>query len=234
MQNAVNVRARIEPVRKRLITEQIIERLVPAIATGSFPPGYRLVEDELASELGVSRVPVREAIRELSLQGILCSAPGRGWRIAPFDDRQIREVCSIRIALETMLFADAIPKFRSDPAKFAKLDSELESMRKAALTSDVEGLSLADINFHRAAVTLSGNALGIRIWEGISRQVMIIFGLEIHRDPDFAAVVAQHECLRSFLAEGDPSRLGPVLQEHITSRMCAKGHTPDTDEKPGK
>lgn len=234
MQSAVNVRARIEPVRKRLVTDQIIERLIPAIATGSFPPGYRMVEDELASELGVSRVPVREAIRELSLQGILCTAPGRGWRIAPFDNRQIREVCSIRIALETTLLAEAIPKFRSDPANFAKLDLELESMRKAALTSDVEGLGHADVNFHRAAVTLSGNSLGIRIWEGISRQVLIIFGLEIHRDPDFATVVAQHECLRSFLAEGDPSRLGPVLQEHITSRNCAEGQTPDTDEKPEK
>ena len=234
MQNAVNVRARIEPVRKRLVTDQIIERLIPAIATGSLPPGYRMVEDELASELGVSRVPVREAIRELSLQGILCTAPGRGWRISPFDDRQIQEVCSIRIALETTLLAEAIPKLRSDPANFARLDSELESMRKAALASDVEGLSQADVNFHRAAVTLSGNSLGIRIWEGISRQVLIIFGLEIHRDPDVDAVIAQHECLRRFLAEGDPSRLGPVLQEHITSRICVEGQTPDTDKKPEK
>lgn len=234
MQNAVNVPARIEPVRKRLVTEQIIERLIPAIATGSFPPGYRLVEDELASELGVSRVPVREAIRELSLQGILCTAPGRGWRIAPFDDRQIREVCSVRIALETILLAEAMPKLRSDPAKFARLDAELESMRRAAGISDAEGLSHADVNFHRAAIRMSENSFGIRIWEGLSRQVLIIFGLEIYRDPDFAAVVAQHESLRSFLAEGDPSRLEPVLQDHITGRTRPKGQTPDIDGKQGE
>ena len=86
MQNAVNVRARIEPVRKRLVTDQIIERLIPAIATGSLPPGYRMVEDELASELGVSRVPVREAIRELSLQGnpLYCA----GARLANFAVRR--------------------------------------------------------------------------------------------------------------------------------------------------
>ncbi len=219
-------------MRRRLVTEQIIDRLIPAIATGSFPPGYRLVEDELASELGVSRVPVREAIRELSLQGILCAAPGRGWRIAPFDDRQVREVCNVRIALETIMLAEAMPNFRSDPSGFAKLDSALETMRKAAVVSDVDRLRHADVDFHRAAISVSGNLLGRRIWEGISRQVTIIFGLEIYRDPDFAAVIAQHEYLRGFLAEGDPSRLEPVLREHITGRVSRKGQHPDNNEKP--
>ena len=232
MQNSVNASARIEPIRKRLVTEQIIERLIPAIATGSFPPGHRLVEDELASELGVSRVPVREAIRELSLQGILCSASGRGWRIAPFDDRQIREVCSVRIALETMMLTEAIQAFRSDPAHFAPLDSAIEDMERAAAEFDADKLRCADVSFHRSAISVAGNLLGQSIWEGISRQVTIIFGLEIYSDPDFAAVIKQHQTLRNFLAEGNPARLGAVLREHITGRNLRTALSPNPTNQP--
>ena len=232
MQSSVNATARIEPVRKRLVTELIIERLIPAIATGSFPPGYRLVEDELASELGVSRVPVREAIRELSLQGILCAAPGRGWRVAPFDGRQIREICSVRIAMETMLLSEAIAGFRADQSNFAPLDAAIDAMKRAAAERDVEGLRRADVDFHRSAISVAGNSLGLRIWEGISRQVMIIFGLEIHRGPDFHAVVEQHRVLRSFLAEGDPSELETVLREHITGRILQTGLHPVPTNQP--
>ena len=232
MQSSVNATARIEPIRKRLVTELIIERLIPAIATGSFPPGYRLVEDELASELGVSRVPVREAIRELSLQGILCAAPGRGWRIAAFDDRQIREVCSVRIALETMLLSEAIAGFRADRSNFEPLDTAIDAMKRASAVRDVEGLRRADVSFHRSAISVAENSLGLRIWEGISRQVMIIFGLEIHSSPDFPAVVEQHEILRNFLAEGDPSELEAVLKEHITGRTLQSGSPPDPTNQP--
>ncbi|MDE0303646.1 MAG: GntR family transcriptional regulator [Albidovulum sp.] len=231
MQNAVKEHTRIEPVRKRLVTELIIDRLIPAIASGSLPPGYRLVEDELASELGVSRVPVREAIRELSLQGILCAVPGRGWRISPFDDRQIEEVCSVRIALETAMLTDAMLKYRSDLVHCAELDEALEAIRKSASDSNVEGLRNADVNFHRTAIAVSRNSLGMRIWEGISRQMVIIFGLEIQRGPDFDAVVAQHENLRRFLAEGDPAWLSGVLHEHITGRLCRTPAPPATNEK---
>lgn len=215
--------ARMEPIRRTLVTDQIIDRLVPAIGTGCFPPGFRLVEDELASELGVSRIPVREAIRELSLQGILTAAPGRGWRVAPFDDRQIEEVCRVRIALETEMLAEALPRFRSDPSLLEGLDVELEAMRAAAKRSDSEALRDSDLNFHRIALSASGNGLGMRVWEGISRQVRIIFGLEIERYPDFQAALRQHEDLRRFLAKGRPERLGEHMREHITAWISKKG-----------
>ncbi len=216
MQNAVKATVRIAPVRRRLITDEIIDRLLPAIATGALPPGHRLVEESLAAELRVSRVPIREAMRELWLQGILTSAPGRGWRIAAFDDRQIGEVCSVRIALESMMLAESIPRIRADSALFADLDAALGAMRRGAAEGDIDRVRRADVDFHRAAISVARNTLGLSVWEGISRQVLIIFGLEIHSHPDLGAVVAQHEDLRNYLAEGDPGKLVPFLREHIT------------------
>ena len=222
MQTAVKTVARIAPVRRRLITDDIIDRLVEAIAGGTLRPGERLVEESLAAELGVSRVPIREAMRELWLQGILRSAPGRGWQVATFDDHQIDEVCSVRIALESMMLAEAIPRLRDDPESFSELDRTLNLMRRGAADGDVEQVRRADVDFHRAALSVAEHSLGLGIWEGISRQVLIIFGLEIQSHPDFKAILRQHEELRGFLAEGDPGSLVPVLQEHITgwrSRM---------------
>ena len=216
MQRTGKVPAPITPIRRRLVTDEVIDRLILAIAIGAFPPGYRLVEESLAAEFHVSRVPIREAMRELWLQGILSSAPGRGWKVAAFDTRQVREVYSARVALESMLLGEAIPRLRADPSRFAELDTALGTMRAGAASGNVEQVQRADVDFHRAAITVAGNALGLGIWEGISRQVLIIFGLEIRSHPDLDAVVAQHEELRRFLAEGEPADLVPVLREHIT------------------
>jgi len=225
MQSLTSAPARIEPIRRRPITEQVIECLIPAIGAGAISPGYRLAIDKLAAEFGVSRAPVREAAQELSLQGILRERPGRGWEVAPFDDRQIREVCSVRIALETMMLSEAIQKLRSDPAQFMPLYRAIDEMKRAAQESNADVIRQADVSFHRLAISMAENTLGLSIWEGISRQVMIIFGFEIHQKPelDLAAVVEQHQRLRRFLAEGHPSELEAVLKEHITGQKPCVG-----------
>ncbi len=219
--------APITPIRRRLVTDEVIDRLIVAIAIGAFAPGHRLVEESLAAEFGVSRVPVREAMRELWLQGILSSSPGRGWKVAAFDDRQIREVCSVRISLEAMLLAEAMPRLRADPSHFAEIDRALDEIRKGAADGNVEQVQRADVDFHRAALSVAGHALGLGIWEGISRQVLIIFGLEIRSHPDLDAVVAQHEELRRFLAEGDSPDLASVLREHITGWWSSSEDRPE-------
>ena len=234
MQSADTVPTRIAPIQRRLVTDQVIDRLIPAIATGAFPPGHRLTEENLAAELRVSRVPVREAMRELWLQGILSSSPGRGWKIAAFDERQIREVCTVRVALESMMIGDAIPALRADPSRFAELDAALNAIRAGAANGDVDQVRRADVDFHRAAIAVAGHTLGQSVWEGISRQVLIIFGLEIQSHPDLGAVVAQHEELRRFLAEGDPADLVPVLREHITGWRSRSAAQPVTDESTAK
>ncbi len=220
------VPAPITPIRRRLVTDEVIDRLILAIAIGALPPGHRLVEESLAAEFGVSRVPVREAMRELWLQGILSSSPGRSWKVAAFNGRQIREVCGVRIALETMLLGEAMPRLRSEPSRFAGLDAALAAMRAGVADGNAEQVQRADVDFHRAAISAAGNSLGLQIWEGISRQVLIIFGLEIRSHPDLDAVVAQHEELRRFLAEGDPAALASVLREHITGRYPSSNDLP--------
>lgn len=206
----------VEPIRRRLIGEEVAERLIAAIASGDYQPGRRLLEQEVAETLGVSRVPVREAIHELALQGILQEAGGRGWCVAPFDDKQIDEIYSVRLAIEGMMLTTALPRFQERPELFEPLDRQIRELRAAADAGDTVALNRADLAFHRAALEVADNRLGLKIWEGLSRQVLIIFGMETYRDPDLPAIVEQHVSLRRTLAEGDAKAVTEELREHIT------------------
>ena len=129
------------------------------------------------------------------------------------------------------MLGETVPRLRADPSRFVELDAALNAMRDGAAGGNLEQVQRADVDFHRAAISVAGNSLGLGIWEGISRQVLIIFGLEIRSHPDLGAVVAQHEELRRFLAEGEPADLVPILREHITGWRSRSRGRPSISSK---
>jgi DNA-binding GntR family transcriptional regulator len=203
-------------IKKRSIANEAEERLIQAIASGRLSRGARIVETDIAEDLGVSRIPVREALLHLGSLGILRPAGNRGWQVSSFDDRQIAETYQVRLALETMMLTLAQEKFQADPSKLAPLDTIIGEMRAAAAGDDSREMNRLDLAFHRYAVSVSDNSLAIRMWEGLSQHVLIIFEMEIYRIPDPHAVVAQHSRLRDTLASGKPAELVATLREHIT------------------
>src|SRR5690242_17640794 len=94
---------KLGPIRKKTIADEAQDRLIQAIATGKLSRGSRIRESEIASDLGVSRIPVREALLQLGTMGIIEPAGNRGWQVSAFDDRQIDEIYQVRLALETMM-----------------------------------------------------------------------------------------------------------------------------------
>ena len=93
---------RLAPVQPRTMVEQAAEAVVAAAARGAFLPGDRLVEAEIARDLGISRVPVREALRLLESQGIVVSTPYKGMRLMQVTNRAVAELTRVRTALETV------------------------------------------------------------------------------------------------------------------------------------
>lgn len=186
-----------------------------AIAAGRHPPGARLVESDLAAELGTSRVPVREALQELALYGVLTPAGARGWRVADFDERQIEETYQIRVALERLMLVQAAPVIAAEPTRIENLRRRIDEMRRAARERDAMAINRLDLAFHREALAAADHALGLKMWEGISRHVQIIFGMELYRDPDLEAVTRQHEALLAALLAGDAAALEREIERHI-------------------
>src|SRR5438093_12342821 len=90
------------PVRRGTLKEQLLDSLRRAIASGAFPPGQRLVEGDLATQLGVSRAPIREAIGHLLQEGLVEVRGGRGIFVRSLTARDAREIYTLRAALETL------------------------------------------------------------------------------------------------------------------------------------
>jgi len=122
-------------VQSKSLAEQIADTIVEGIAAGVFKPGQRIVETELAGELKVSRVPVREALKTLLAQGIVVSRPHHGVRVAQFDEAKIVQLYEVRCSLEKIAVRDACLRREEMPALLATLDAIIDKMASIATIS---------------------------------------------------------------------------------------------------
>jgi DNA-binding GntR family transcriptional regulator len=221
MNNPASLDGGAFPQPKRLLlTDSIANSIAEAISTRHLVPGERVVETTLAERLGVSRVPIREALKVLHAQGILTGGSHKGYRVADFGPKTIQQVLEVRLALETFLLRDAIANWRSSVENIGALQVPIEMMNRAAKIGDVRASLVADLEFHRAISRASRNSLTSALWEAIARHVLIIFNFERYRDKNLAAVASQHKDLLAFI-EGQVTRPGSfeVLHDALEDHM---------------
>ncbi len=214
------------PVSATTLADQIADRIIDAIAAKRIVSGQRLTEAELAAQLQVSRVPVREALQVLWSQGILVPAARRGLQVAPFDATWARQLCQVRLALEKLCAGLVARKHQDDPACLAKIDRAIADLKQAAVKGDREGVNRADIAFHAALYEIADSPLLTALWSGIARHVLILFSIETSGFRDFAYVIAEHEDYRARLAGGDPAALEAEIERHLTPFRLL-GRTPE-------
>ena len=196
-----------------LLAEAIADSVAEAIATGHLAPGERVVETALAEMYGVSRVPVREALKVLATQGILVGGGHRGYRVVSFSPEKIEQVFEVRLELETILLRDAVANWKRSGDGLGALDAVIDTMRTAARAGDLRGMLRADLEFHRAICRASGNEIAAALWSAIARHVLIIFNLARYRDVDLEGSLDQHlrlrDCIRAQVEDED----GGVVQD---------------------
>src|SRR5262245_38602196 len=124
----------------RPLSEAIADAITSAIAQGALQPGERLIEEAIASQLAVSRVPLREAIRTLEAQGILVVTPNRGARIVVMDERTIANVQEVRIALERIACKGVMERIGEMPRLLDAMHDATDAMRSAKRRQDWAGL----------------------------------------------------------------------------------------------
>lgn len=213
---------RLAPLIPRTLPEQVADRIVNAIGRGVLRPDERLIETELATELAVSRVPVRDALRTLVTQGVVRAEPNRGVRVVRFDQAKIDEVRSARIALERLAARLVAERRRHDPGIMDAMADTIATMRNCAEARDIPGLNRADIMFHDALYAASGNRTLAALWRSIARQVEIIFASEMARVPDPELLATEHVRLCDAIRTADPDALDREVAAHIAeSRALA-------------
>jgi DNA-binding GntR family transcriptional regulator len=213
------------------LPEAIADILAQSIATGALVGGERIVETSLAATLGVSRVPVREALKILHTQGIIEGGGHRGYRVAMFSDHVIASVQEARIALELLFWRDAIEAWRSGRADVSALDDVIAQMARAARVEDLPAMLGADVAFHTAICEAAGNPIFKTLWTAIARHVLIILNLARFRDTDLSVVMRRHEALRDQikdLVDGrmPMDRLRSILEAHFLAERTGRAPLP--------
>jgi len=201
----------------RGLGERVADAIVEAIAQGELRTGARVPEVDLARRLGVSRVPVREALKILETQGIVEITPHRGGRIAALDERRVQQIREVRLTLEQLAAREARLVFAAEPAWLDRLHTVIGCMEDRARRSDWSGVNKADLAFHRELVVASGNPIVLPLWDALARHVRIVFGWETQGRVDPQAIVAEHEALCAALAgdaDLDDAMARHILEEH--------------------
>jgi DNA-binding GntR family transcriptional regulator len=162
-----------EPERSTLaavIPEELAKLLQDEIIQGRLAPSARLTEEEVARRYGVSRSPVREALRLLERDGLVLKAPRRGIWVAPLSVGDLDEVYSCRIALEAVAAEQAARS--SDAALKSELPKILACMQKTHRAGDVAGFFLHDVQGSKVIYALAGNATLSRLISGLNKQAL--------------------------------------------------------------
>lgn len=137
------------------LRDVVFNTLRSAIITGKLSPGERLMEIKLANELGVSRTPVREALRKLEKEGLVITTPRKGAEVAPINERDLREVLEVRKSLESLACQLAAEKIT--PEQVAQLREMNDSIAQAIEDKDTAAITQKDIEFHDVIYTITEN-----------------------------------------------------------------------------
>ena len=211
-----STRAPLGAGRRAHRTEHVVEVLREAIGVGRVAPGDRLVEGTIAAELGTSRAPVREALRELVHEGLVTHVPYRGAFVLGVSEEEVHEVMiPIRLTLERFSFTKA--RERMGDEEFGELAKEVWLMGEAARENDLLRIVEADIRFHEFVLSCSGQPHTAQVWHSIAPRIRAYF-FRYGRSSDLARIAAEHSELLQVLRVGNREQLMDSLERHIVVR----------------
>jgi DNA-binding GntR family transcriptional regulator len=195
------------------LRDVVFENLREAIVEGKVKPGQRLMEVQLAEQLGVSRTPVREAIRKLELEGLVIMLPRKGAYVANMSLKDIIDVLEIRASVEGL--AASLASERISPEDIKKLEAILKDFEQSAAGSDVETLLKKDVEFHECIFKATKNKklhqLINSLWEQVYR-----FRVTYISDYDSTVDIARdHKLILDAIKKGDNEMAKKHATEHI-------------------
>jgi DNA-binding GntR family transcriptional regulator len=199
--------------RPPALTEIVAERLVTAIQEGTLKPGERLVEAQLAARLGVSRGPLREALKLLEAGAIVESRRGRGTYVREVTAEEVEHVLVVRALLEGL--AARLYTVSATPAmidQLAELNNRIEKAARAGETAEWRRL---DWSFHEQICVFSGNPFLLNAWRSLSNLVRIFLLRHEGFLADMPAVLASHRAVLEAIRGRDPDRAEKVFRGTI-------------------
>ncbi|MDQ0563180.1 DNA-binding GntR family transcriptional regulator [Rhizobium mesoamericanum] len=213
----------------RNLPDQLAEHIVVLLATGELEPGQRLYEKDICEKLGVSRIPVREALRILQAQGVVRTEPNRGTFITEFGSDETAEMLDVRVTVERIALRRILKRVSAHPELTAELREAVEDMRRSAKLGDKLAYCRADLAFHSRLIDLSESPLLRPLWDSLSRGVLVFLMQERSVAFDYQASLRDHEVLVELIEQRKRAALEQEIERHITGYL--QRHREDSRQK---
>ena len=191
----------------------VFKTLREAILKGDLAPGERLMEIKLANQLGVSRTPIREAIRKLELEGLVVMVPRKGAEVAKITEKDLRDVLEVRASLEELAISLACERITDE--KIAELKDALEQFRTVIKGKDVTKIAQMDVAFHDVIFEATQNARLVQMVNNL-REQMYRYRLEYLKDfSTHSRLDEEHVKIFEAVSARDIERATALIREHI-------------------
>ena len=199
--------------RHALLTQLILNALRERILSGQLAPGERLVEGKLSEEFGVSRMPVREALRALAAEGLVSIEPRRGATVIRFTDDQIQDMVEVRATLEAL--NAKLAARRNDPAQIARLERILSDGSKLTSVDDLTRISALNLEFHDTLGKVAGNSVLQEMMHWLRERTALFFSVNnrdrMHQNWD------EHAAILRAVVTGDAELAALLAARHVYS-----------------
>lgn len=191
-------------------TVVVLDAIKHAILTGELRPGQGLVEADLAAVLGVSKTPVREALKTLAGAGLVTMSPYKGATVRAVDEDLVRSVYDLRLLLEPEAVRRAV-------ARGGRWEEAGRALERSGQAADQADRSLANRDFHRGMYVGCGNALLISVLDGLRDQTALVSAAAWQRAPTWSDEAAEHRAILAAAVAGDADTAAHLLKQHIES-----------------
>lgn len=198
------------------LRDVVFNTLRQAILRGEMEPGERLMEIQLAQKLGVSRTPIREAIRKLELEGLVIMIPRKGAEVAHITEKDMRDVLEVRCTLEELAVSLACKNVTDE--RIADLKAANKVFESSIVSKDVVNIVDADVQFHDAIYAMTDNARLIQIINNL-REQMYRYRLEYVKDArTHSILISEHNDIIRQLSEKNVDAAKMVVRQHINNQ----------------
>lgn len=198
------------------LRDVVFHTLREAILKGELKPGERLMELQLASRLGVSRTPIREAIRMLELEGLAVTVPRKGAEVAKMTEKDMEDVLQIRRALDELAVGLACDNMTEE--KLEQLHEALERFEESTRTGDVQQIAQTDVEFHEVIYQATDNPKLVNMLNNL-REQMYRYRVEyLKSDEVYPRLIQEHEEIYKGLKRKDKERVVEIVGYHVVNQ----------------
>lgn len=198
------------------LVEAVSSELRRRILAGEYQPGERLIETRLNSDLGISRPPLREALRILETEGLVVSEPRKGTSVISLTAEDVTEIYTLRDSLERLAIELGVPV--KDQSRLDPLRAALAGMKESSKSGNPADMTDLNLSFHRGIAALPGHRRLLASYDSLAAQLRLCMSINLSMrqgiSGDAGESVARHEPLLRLIERGDREKVLTALTEH--------------------